>query len=129
MAVTERRRPLEEAIAAAEALPCGDDRRTGTPSAEASAGETDEKRAAAAVVARPRTDALALRAPPPFVAAEEYAFETDGGSAGSAGGASVPDTRVRLATLLSAYERALAQSANGRGAVAAVHRASRAERE
>ena len=112
VAVTERRRPLEEAIAAAEALPCGDDRRTGTPSAEASAGEADEKRQKSRrrrAAREARTDALAS-AHRAFVAAEEYAFETDGGSAGSAGGASVPDTRVRLATLLSAYERALAAS-------------------
>ena len=83
VAVTERRRPLEEAIAAAEALPCGDDRRTGTPSAEASAGETDEKRQKKPPPPRARearTDALAS-AHRAFVAAEEYAFETDGGSA------------------------------------------------
>jgi len=103
VAVAERRRPLEEAVAAAEALPCGDDR-AGTPSAEASAGEADEKRRRRRRAAREaRADALAA-AHRAFVAAEEAAFETDAGSA------SVPDVRVRLATLASAYERALAAS-------------------
>ena len=103
VAVAERRRPLEEAIAAAEALPVFDDR-AGTPSAEASAGEADEKRRRRRRAAREaRADALAA-AHRAFVAAEEAAFETDGGSA------SVPDVRVRLATLASAYERALAAS-------------------
>ena len=98
VAVAERRRPLEEAVAAAEALPCGDDR-AGTPSAEASAGEADEKRRRRRRAAREAHAAALTAAHRASVAAAESEFETD---------VSGMRADVKLATVASAYERALA---------------------
>ena len=100
VAVSERRRPLEEAVTAAEALPDGD-----ADADAAISGEADEKRRRRRRAAREaRVSALAA-AHRACVSAAESEFETEKSASGSGMHAD-----VKLATLASAYDRALAAS-------------------
>ena len=96
VAVAERRRPLEEAVAAAEALPDGTDR---ADEAGAREGEAHEKRRRRRRAAREAHAAALTAAHRASVAAAESEFETD---------VSGMRADVKLATVASAYERALA---------------------
>jgi RNA recognition motif-containing protein len=102
VAVSERRRPLEEAVAAAEALPDGD-----ADADAAVSGEADEKRRRRRRAAREARGSALAAAHRACVSAAESEFETDSSRSASGSGMHAD---VKLATLASAYERALAAS-------------------
>ena len=101
VAVTERRKPLEDAVAAAEALPDGAEE-------SATEDEADEKRRRRRRRAREARAAALAAAHGALVAAAESEFETDAGNAHHVVSGMRAD--VKLATVASAYERALAAS-------------------
>ena len=101
VAVTERRKPLEDAVAAAEALPDGAEE-------SATEDEADEKRRRRRRRVREARAAALAAAHGALVAAAESEFETDAGNAHHVVSGMRAD--VKLATVASAYERALAAS-------------------